>query len=65
VQAPLAEWRAHATAAMTQKALGDASRAGAHDRLGAAIRRRLAESLPEGDPLRLKFEHRSERLSML
>jgi DNA-binding winged helix-turn-helix (wHTH) protein len=63
VQAPLAEWRAHATAAMTYKALGDVSRGGTHDRLGAAVRRRLAESLPEGHALRLRFERLSEQLS--
>jgi tetratricopeptide (TPR) repeat protein len=59
VTAPLAEWRVHATGAMICDAVGDADRARAHDRLGSAIRRRLADTLPAGSPLRLKFESRS------
>ena len=62
VQVPLAEWRVHATGASTFKALGDDHRAGTHTRLGAAVRRRLAESLPEGHPVRLTFERRSGSL---
>jgi hypothetical protein len=48
VQVPLAEWRVHATCAITFTALGDDRRVGTHTRLGAAARKRLAESLPEG-----------------
>jgi hypothetical protein len=46
------------------KAVGDVRRAKRHTRLGAAVRKRLAESLPDGDPLRLKFERRSGSLSV-
>ena len=63
VQVPLAEWRVHATCASTFKALGDNHRADTHARLGAAIRKRLAESLPEGDRVRLTFERRSGSLA--
>jgi hypothetical protein len=63
VEVPLAEWRVHATGAMTYKAAGDVRQARTHDRLGAAIRKRLAGTLPEGDPLRSKFERRSEALA--
>lgn len=62
VQVPLAEWRVHATCASTFKALGDEDRADTHARLGAAVRKRLAESLPEGHPVRLTFERRSGSL---
>jgi hypothetical protein len=62
VQVPLAEWRVHATCAITFTALGDNRRAGTHTRLGAAARKRLAESLPEGHPVRLTFERRSGSL---
>jgi tetratricopeptide (TPR) repeat protein len=63
VAVPLAEWRVHATGAMTYKAAGNVRRARTHDRLGAAIRKRLAGTLPEGDPLRSKFERRSGALA--
>jgi DNA-binding winged helix-turn-helix (wHTH) protein/tetratricopeptide (TPR) repeat protein len=63
VKVPLAEWRVHATGAMAYKAAGDLRRARTHHRLGAAIRSRLADTLPEGDPLRSKFERRSEALA--
>jgi hypothetical protein len=59
VQIPLAEWRVHATATITYKATSDAHRAREHARLGAATTKHLAESLPEGDPVRLQFERRS------
>ncbi|MEJ0096097.1 MAG: AAA family ATPase [Methylocella sp.] len=59
VQAPLAEWRVHATGAMVYEAAGDVCGAGTHVRLGAALRNRLAETLPEGHALRLTFERRS------
>ena len=59
MQVPLAEWRVHATCAITFAALGDNHRTGTHARLGAAARKRLAESLPEGHPVRLTFERRS------
>jgi hypothetical protein len=62
VQVPLAEWRVHATCASAFKALGDDPRAGTHTRLGAAARKRLAESLPEDHPVRLTFERRSGSL---
>ena len=55
---PLAEWRVHATAAMAFKAAGNSGQARTHSRLGAAIRGRLAGTLPEGDPLRSTFERR-------
>jgi DNA-binding winged helix-turn-helix (wHTH) protein/tetratricopeptide (TPR) repeat protein len=61
-EVPLAEWRVHATSASAFGALGDNRRAGTHARLGAAARKRLAESLPEGDPIRLIFERRSGSL---
>jgi hypothetical protein len=63
VQVPIAEWRVHATSAMVYKAGGDIRRATRHNQLGAAVRKRLAESLPEGDPVRLKFEQRSGALA--
>jgi DNA-binding winged helix-turn-helix (wHTH) protein/tetratricopeptide (TPR) repeat protein len=63
VKVPLAEWRAHATAAMTYEAVGEVHLARAHDRLGAAVRKRLAGTLPEGDPLRSTFERRSGALA--
>jgi DNA-binding winged helix-turn-helix (wHTH) protein/tetratricopeptide (TPR) repeat protein len=62
-QVPLAEWRVHATCTGAFKALGDGHRAGTHARLAAATRKRLAESLPEGDPVRLIFERRSLSLA--
>ncbi|GGF32151.1 hypothetical protein GCM10011611_42880 [Aliidongia dinghuensis] len=62
VQVPLAEWRVHATCASAFTALGDDHRAGTHARLGAAVRKRLAESLPDGHPVRLTFERRSGSL---
>jgi hypothetical protein len=62
VQVPLAEWRVHATCAITFTALGDDHRAGTHRQLGAAVRKRLAESLPEGHPVRVTFECRSGSL---
>jgi len=63
VEVPLAEWRVHATGAMVFKAIGDVRQSGKHTRLGAAIRKRLAGTLPEGDPLRSKFERRSGALA--
>ncbi|HLZ66677.1 MAG TPA: AAA family ATPase [Aliidongia sp.] len=62
-QVPLAEWRVHATCTSTFEALGDADRAATHTHLGAAARKSLAGSLPEGHPLRLTFERRSGSLS--
>lgn len=59
VEVPLAEWRVHATGAVVFKAIGDIRQSGKHSRLGAAIRKRLAGTLPEGDSLRSKFERRS------
>jgi tetratricopeptide (TPR) repeat protein len=59
VQVPVAEWRVHATSAVVYEAGGDICQSRIHDRLGAAARKRLADSLPEGDPVRLKFEQRS------
>ncbi len=59
VQVPLAEWRVQATSANAFKALGNSHQAETHARLGAAARQRLAESLPEGDPVRLIFQRRS------
>jgi hypothetical protein len=58
-QVPLAEWRVHATAASVHKAGQDLSKAKTHARLGLAVRKQVAESLPEGHPLRLIFESRS------
>ncbi|MGL4961019.1 MAG: ATP-binding protein [Inquilinus sp.] len=63
VTVPLAEWRVHATGAMAHKAAGDHRQARTHGRLGAAIRKRLAGTLPERDPLRSKFERRSGALA--
>jgi hypothetical protein len=63
VTVPLAEWRVHATSATIYKAVGDHRRARQHSQLGAAVRKRLAESLPEGNPVRLKFEFRSGLIS--
>jgi tetratricopeptide (TPR) repeat protein len=65
VTVPLAEWRVHATGASVFKAIGDAGQSGKHSRLGGAIRERLAGSLPEGDPLRSKFECRSGALAAI
>jgi tetratricopeptide (TPR) repeat protein len=61
-EVPLAEWRVHATCASAFKALGDDNRARTHTSLGAAVRKRLAENLPEGHPVRLTFERRSGSL---
>jgi hypothetical protein len=63
VTAPLAEWRVHATGASVFKAGGDSRQSERHSRLGAAIRERLAGTLPDGDPLRSTFERRSEALA--
>jgi DNA-binding winged helix-turn-helix (wHTH) protein/tetratricopeptide (TPR) repeat protein len=63
VTVPLAEWRAHATSAVVFKAIGDVRQSGKHSRLAAAIRKRLAGTLPEGDPVRSKFERRSGALA--
>jgi DNA-binding winged helix-turn-helix (wHTH) protein len=65
VQIPLAEWRVHTTTAMIYQMLGDASRATEHFRMAAAIRTRLAGSLPENHFLPAKFERRSEPQSTL
>jgi hypothetical protein len=65
VQVPVAEWRVHATSAIVYKAVGDHRGAGKHSQLGAAVRKRLADSLPKDDPVRLKFEHRSGLLSVV
>ena len=63
VTVPLAEWRVHATGALVFKAGGDPRQSERHSRLGAAIRERLAGTLPDGDPLRSTFERRSEALA--
>ncbi|MGL4967348.1 MAG: ATP-binding protein [Inquilinus sp.] len=63
VTVPLAQWRVHATAAMAYKAAGEVRLAGTHGRLGAAVRKRLAGTLPERDPLRSTFERRSGALA--
>ncbi|MDB5365989.1 MAG: Transcriptional regulatory protein terminal [Rhodospirillales bacterium] len=63
VDVPLAEWRVHATAASAYRAIGDEAAAAAHSNLGAAIRQRIAGTLPQNDPLRAKFEQRSELLA--
>jgi len=63
VQVPVAEWRVHATSAIVYKAGGDIRRAEIHDQLSTAIQKQLAESLPEGNPVRLKFEQRSGLLA--
>jgi hypothetical protein len=62
VTVPLAEWRAHATSAMIYRAVEDTAGARPHTRLGETVRKRLAESLPEGHPLRRQFEHRRASL---
>jgi DNA-binding winged helix-turn-helix (wHTH) protein/tetratricopeptide (TPR) repeat protein len=59
VQVPLAEWRVHATSAATYAAIGDVRKATTHDRRSTATRKRLAETLPQGHPLRVTFEGRS------
>jgi DNA-binding winged helix-turn-helix (wHTH) protein len=59
VTVPLAEWRVHATAAMVHKAAGDIPLATKHSCLGAAIRERLAGTLPQADPLQSTFVRRS------
>jgi hypothetical protein len=63
VTVPLAEWRVHATSEIIYKAIDDHRRARKHSQLGAAVRNRLAESLPKDHPVRLKFEHRSGLIS--
>ncbi|MDB5394416.1 MAG: transcriptional regulator, putative ATPase, winged helix family [Rhodospirillales bacterium] len=63
VQVPIAEWRVHATSAIIYKAVGDHRRARQHSQLGAAVRKRLADSLPKDHPVRLKFEQRSGALA--
>jgi tetratricopeptide (TPR) repeat protein len=62
VQVPLANWRVHAACAATYRANGDIAQANKHSQLGLAARKLVAESLPEGHPLRLKFESRSAAL---
>jgi tetratricopeptide (TPR) repeat protein len=59
VRVPNAELRVLATSAMTFRAAGHAARATQHTSLGEIIRKQLAESLPEGHPLRQQFERRS------
>jgi hypothetical protein len=63
VEVPLAEWRVHATAASTYRTIRDAAAAAAHSNLSSAIRQRIAGTLPERHPLRVKFEARSEMLA--
>jgi tetratricopeptide (TPR) repeat protein len=58
-QIPLADWRVHAACAATSRAGGNMAEAQTHTQLGLAARQRVAESLPDGHPLRLKFESRS------
>jgi tetratricopeptide (TPR) repeat protein len=58
-QVPLATWRVHAACAATYRARDDMAQAKTHTRLGLAARKQIAESLPEGHPLRRKFESRS------
>jgi hypothetical protein len=65
VTVPLAEWRVHATGALVFEVIGDVRQSGKHSRLGAAIRDRLAGTLPDGDPLRSTFERRSEALAAI
>ena len=62
VTVPLAEWRVHATSALVYKAAGNTARTRRHNRLGEAVRNRLAEGLPEGHPLRQQFKRRSASL---
>jgi tetratricopeptide (TPR) repeat protein len=61
-QVPNAELRVLATSAMTLRAAGDTARAARHASQGEIIRKQLAESLPEGHPLRQQFERRSAAL---
>jgi DNA-binding winged helix-turn-helix (wHTH) protein/tetratricopeptide (TPR) repeat protein len=62
VTVPLAEWRVHATSAVVYQAANDTAQARRHTHLGETVRKRLAESLPEGHPLRRQFERRSASL---
>ena len=55
-ETPLADWRVHTTAAAAYRAAGDLPAATRHADLGAAAKRRLAESLPQEHRLRRLFE---------
>ena len=55
-ETPLADWRVHTTAAAAYRAAGELPAAARHADLGAAAKRRLAESLPQEHRLRRLFE---------
>jgi DNA-binding winged helix-turn-helix (wHTH) protein len=55
-ETPLADWRVHTTAAAAYAASGNPQLASRHADLGAAAKRRLAESLPQEQRLRRLFE---------
>ena len=54
-EVPLAEWRVHGTAARVFEDLGDREEAQQHRDKSRATIRRLADSLPAGEPLRQTF----------
>jgi hypothetical protein len=54
-EVPLAAWRAHATAAHIEEESGNLEAARSHRRLSRATILRLANSLPEHEPLREIF----------
>jgi hypothetical protein len=54
-EVPLAEWRVHATATELSELRGDRVAANHHRERSRATILRLANSLPEDDPLRLTF----------
>jgi tetratricopeptide (TPR) repeat protein len=60
-ETPLADWRVHDTAAAAYTAIGDRRQARIHAQASIAVRKRIAQTLPEGHSLRLTLEGLSER----
>ena len=55
-ETPLADWKVHTSASYVYEAIGDHLSATKHSRLAAQEKTRLANSLPQSDPLRDGFE---------
>jgi DNA-binding winged helix-turn-helix (wHTH) protein/tetratricopeptide (TPR) repeat protein len=55
-ETPLADWKVHASASDVYEAIGDQLSATKHSRLAAKGKTRLANSLPQSDPLRDAFQ---------
>jgi DNA-binding winged helix-turn-helix (wHTH) protein/tetratricopeptide (TPR) repeat protein len=60
-ETPLADWRVHETAAAAYTAIGDRRQARIHVQASVAVRKRIAQTLSEGDSLRVTLEGLSEQ----